>query len=538
MTRGNGNSNGSSNGNDIDRLFTVQKPLGPIAVSDSQNVNVLKALYDTRVQLHLRSEDNPPTFIVGRRGSGKTALLLSREFNPENLSVRLSADDAFAGMQAVVREVGASMFLPVEGVARLWGALLWAPIAARLVTSERRPDDPGRAYQILWQETAELRKSADGSADHALDFAAARLMEHMDRAPRIISLESLLNGFRLAERPWNDVVQAARDVLAARRTPVFVLIDSLENIGDHIHDDGSEHTKDIRRILQGLFHLVGKAGQWTAQSPVRIQCCFPSELWPVLNRVSTNPPKDFSGRLMLRWQWRDLLRVVGMRLRIFLARHYPRELRGVGADEHERLLERVLPESLTNSRGVPEKSVPYILRHTQLLPRQVLYIFGEALHQAIVETGGPHIRDKDVVNAVAEAEAVLCPEVFSAHSFRYPHAPDVGRRIIPHLPFRFNDGFLHQMFNYAGIRKNFDLNYVEMREMLTDLGIIGQFTGETEHYLHAEFAYTLDRQMTLSPDKDYCLHPLFVRHYGSPDTLPGAERVKPVYPSGVEVVSL
>ncbi|MEV0620062.1 hypothetical protein AB0I81_42555 [Nonomuraea sp. NPDC050404] len=534
MTRGNGNGNG----NDIDRLFTVQKPLGPIAVSDSQNTNVLRALYDTRVQLHLRSEDNPPTFIVGRRGSGKTALLLSREFYPENLSIRLSADDAFAGMQAVTRQIGASMFLPVEGVARLWNALLWAPIATRLVLSERRPDDPGRAFQILWQETAQLRKHTAGSADHALDYAALRLMEHVDGVRRIISVESLLNGFKLAERPWNEVVEAARDVLAARGTPVFVLIDSLENIGDHIRDDDSEHTKDIRRILQGLFHLVGQVGQWTAQTPVRIQCCFPSELWPVLNRVSTNPPKDFSGRLMLRWQWRDLLRVVGMRLRIFLSRHFPQKLRGVGQDDHELLLERVLPASVTNSRGIPELAVPYILRHTQLLPRQVLYIFGEALHHAIVETGGPHIRDKDVVNAVAEVEAVLCPEVFSAHSFRYPKAPDVAQRIIPYLPFRFSDGFLHQMFNHAGIRKNFDLNYVEMREMLTDLGILGQYTGETEHYLQAEFAYTVDRQLTLSPDKEYCLHPLFVRHYSSPDTLPGAKGVKPVYPSGVEVVSL
>ncbi|MEV0388863.1 hypothetical protein [Nonomuraea sp. NPDC050643] len=532
MTSGNGN------GSDIDRLFTIQKPLGPIAVSDSQNTQVLKALYDTRVQLHLRSEDNPPTFIVGRRGSGKTALLLSREFHPENLSVRLSADDAFAGMQAVTRQIGASMFLPVEGVARLWKALLWAPIATRLVLSERRPEDPGRAFQILWRETAELRRTADGSADHALDYAALRLIEHMEDRVRIVSLESLLNGFKLAERPWNDVIEAAADILRARATPVFVLIDSLENIGDHIRDDESEHTKDIRRILQGLFHLVGQAGYWSAQSPVRIQCCFPSELWPALNRVSTNPPKDFSGRLMLRWQWRDLLRVVGMRLRIFLARHFPAELRGMGPDEHERLLGRVLPSSLTNTRGVPEKTIPYILRHTQLLPRQVLYIFGEALHQAIVETGRPRIRAMDVVSAVAEAEAVLCPEVFSAHSFRYPRAPDVTRRIIPYLPFRFDDGFLHQMYNHAGIRKNFDLNYVEMREMLADLGILGQYAGETEHYLRAEFAYTVDRQMTLSPDRDYCLHPLFVRHYSSPDALPGVHGIKPVYPSGVEEVSL
>src|SRR4051812_23326178 len=131
-----------SGGNGVDPMFTIQNPLGPIAVSDSEHTSKLRALYDTRVELYQRSESNPPTFIVGRRGSGKTALLLSREFNPENLSVRLSAQGAFSGMQSATRLIGASMFLPVEGVARLWYALLWAPIATRLALSGPEKGDP------------------------------------------------------------------------------------------------------------------------------------------------------------------------------------------------------------------------------------------------------------------------------------------------------------------------------------------------------------------------------------------------------------
>ncbi|WP_214107644.1 P-loop ATPase, Sll1717 family [Acrocarpospora catenulata] len=518
-------------GDGIDSLFTTQRPLGPIAISDSASTSVLRALYDTRVNLHLRSEHNPPTFIVGRRGSGKTALLLSREFESQNLSIRLSAQGVFSRVQSATDLIGSSMVLTVEGVAQLWEMLLWSPIITRLVLS-RQKEDPERALQILWEETAGVRQEITNSSspdDDALDFTTLRLIEHVRATPNVIGMDNLKRGFRLANRPWAEVVDAAKEVLDARGTPVFVLIDSLENIGDHIDR--------IKSILQGLFHLVGDIGLRTGKLHFRIQCCFPSELWPVLDQVSANPIKDFSGRMVLQWHWQDLLRAVGTRLRTFLARRYPGELRGIRDDDHERLIDHVLPPSLINHAGTPESTIAYVLRHTQLLPRQVLYIFNEALHRAIALTGIPRVYTAQILDTVADAEATLCPEVFSANHFRYPQAHAVARRLIPYLPFRFDDGYLHRMCNRAAIRADFGLDYREVREMFTDVGILGRYTHETERYLRAEFAYATEGQMILSPDEEYCLHPLFVRQYSSRDTRPSSPRAKPVYPSGIPELS-
>ena len=518
----------TTGGSPNDNLFTTQSPLGPIAISDSESTSVLRALYDTRVNLHLQSEHNPPTFIVGRRGSGKTALLLSREFESENLVIRLSAQGVFSRVQSAASLVGDQMILTVEGVAQLWELLLWAPIITRLVTYGRRQDvDPERALQILWEETAAVRRDIAGSPsqdDAALDFVTVRLIEHVNRSENIISLDSLRRNFRLGRRSWNDVIDAAKEVLEARGTPVFVLIDSLENVGDHIGR--------IQCTLQGLFHLVGQLGLRAGRPYFRIQCCFPSELWPVLDEVSSNPVKDFSGRMVLRWHWQDLLRAVGTRLRTFLERRYPSYLRGVPADDHDTLLDRVVTSSIRNSAGTPERTVAYVLRHTQLLPRQVLYIFNDALHRSIATTGTPTVYPSHIVDTVTEAEATLCPEVFSAHHFRHPYAHRVARRLIPYLPFRFNDDYLHQMCNRAGIKADFGLDYRDVREMFTEVGILGRYLGETERYLRAEFAYAMEGQMILSPDEEYCLHPLFVRQYNSKDALPSSPAGKPVYPSG------
>lgn len=509
----------------IDDLFTTQKPLGPIAISDRESTSVLKALYDTRVEMHLQSENNPPTFIVGRRGSGKTALLLSREFNPENLVVRLSAQGVFSRMQSATKLVDKHTVLTVEGVAQLWQLLLWAPIVTRLALAERRPDvDPERALQILWEETAAIRRDIRKSPtpdDSALDSITVRLIQHVERHPAIVSMENLRQGFRLAQRPWHVVIDAAKEVLDARGTPVFVLVDSLENIGEHI--------QEIKFPLQGLFHLVGQFGLRNGDHHFHLQCCFPSELWPMLDQISSNPMKDFGGRMILRWHWKDLLRAVGTRLRMFLAHRYPDYLRGIPPEDYEGLLYRVIPTSLKSPNGPPEHTVAYVLRHTQLLPRQVLYIFNEALHRAIADNGRPTVQESHIIDTVREAEAILCPEVFSAHSFRHDKAQKVARRLVPYLPFRFNDGYLHQMCNRAAIKADFGLDYREVREMFTDVGILGRYLGETDRYLKAEFAYSMEGQMILSPDEEYCLHPLFVREFNSRDA---RKAVKPVYPSG------
>ena len=49
-------------------------------------------------------------------------------------------------------------------------------------------------------------------------------------------------------------------------------------------------------------------------------------------------------------------------------------------------------------------------------------------------------REQDIVDAVAMVEVTLCPEIFAAHMFRYPHAEDIARQLVPYLPFRFTEG--------------------------------------------------------------------------------------------------
>ncbi len=524
------NEPGSESAERESSFFTKVEPLGPTAAKIGTGVE--SALYDRRVQLHLESERHPPTFIVGRRGSGKTALLLSRELDHDSLTIRLGTTEAFSQVNNGLLYLNERVVVTVESAAELWDLVLWAPIDVQLAMS-KTSRDPRDEQRVLWEGTRELRRIASGSRrpdDAVLSAMVEKVVEAIIDTDGPVTTEHLKDTIRLGDHSLRTIQAAATAVLRSRRTPVFVLIDSLEDVGEHI--------ERLKMTLQGLFHLVGTKKSERAAGGYRIQCCFPSELWPSLNEMSSNPIKDFAGRMALQWQWKDLLHATSTRLTAFLEQEYPEDYRRMKSDSALELFYEFFPDTVASRSGTPERTVAYILRHTQLLPRQLLLILNEALSQAVVDSDPdlPAVTEEHILTAVRKAEGILCPEIFSAHHYRYPDAERIAAALIPYLPFRFSDSELNKACNRAGIRKAFNTDTTAIRTMLGDIGIIGRFVGATETYSKAEFSYSVEGRLSLSPFEEFCLHPLFVRQYGSVSLLdtttftPAAHL--PVYPMG------
>jgi hypothetical protein len=511
-------------------FFTRVEPLGPTAAISGAEFEA--ELYDRRVQLHLESVRHPPTFIVGRRGSGKTALLLSRELDGDSLTIRLSTTDAFSQINTALAYLDERVVVTVESAAELWDLVLWGPIEVQLAKS-KTARDPKDEQQILWEGTKELRRVASGAPlpdDAVLSSMADKVVEAIIESEGLVTMENLKDVIHLGDHTWRRVQAAAASVLKSRRTPVFVLIDSLEDVGEHIDR--------LRTTLQGLFHLVGSKKSERAAGGYRIQCCFPSELWPSLNEMSSNPIKDFAGRMTLQWQWKDLLHASSTRLTAFLMQEYPEDYKRMRSDSALDLFYEFFPDTVVNRQGATERAIAYILRHTQLLPRQLLLILNEALSQAIADSSPslPSVTEEHVLAAVRKAEGILCPEIFSAHHYRHPDAEGVAAALIPYLPFRFDDAQLNKSCTMAGIRKTFGHDTTAVRSMFSDIGIIGRFVGATEVYSKAEFSYSVEGRLSLSPFEEFCLHPLFVRQFGSVSLRNTAtftpEAHLPVYPLG------
>ena len=183
-------------------------------------------------------------------------------------------------------------------------------------------------------------------------------------------------------------------------------------------------------------------------------------MWPELEKLTAAPLKDLRGKMVLRWSYADLRKVASTRLEHFLRDSHSDVLdRVVGRSD---LLDVVLPPTITNRLGVTEPALFYILRHTQLLPRQVLYVLNEAVHRALVDLEKPFPTGRHILDAVEEAESNLVPEIFSAHRFRYEDAAATVAGLIPKLPFQFSDGDLHRACRELGVGDD----YRQIRTML------------------------------------------------------------------------
>src|SRR5207249_410530 len=148
---------------------------------------------------------------------------------------------------------------------------------------------------------------------------------------------------------------------------------------------------------------------------------------------------DFIGICYLQWGVTDLVRLAISRFRLFAqildARGQPwlldRFERGSG-DPRE-MLESFLPETVTNFHGDSEPALQYLVRHTQLLPRQFLTVLntlfrGTGRLDRLAKDG--RLIEPEVRRAIAASGPDLVGEVFNAHQKTYRPAGPVLDKLL------------------------------------------------------------------------------------------------------------
>ena len=108
-------------------FFRVDKPFGPIDASEIKDPQDIRHLFDTQNGIYDEMIRHPSlSVIIGRRGSGKTALLRSATVNDEfQIVVELPPDQAFTQILRAVQDVSDNVVF-AEKVAELWRIVLWS----------------------------------------------------------------------------------------------------------------------------------------------------------------------------------------------------------------------------------------------------------------------------------------------------------------------------------------------------------------------------------------------------------------------------
>jgi hypothetical protein len=124
---------------------------------------------------------------------------------------------------------------------------------------------------------------------------------------------------------------------------------------------------------------------------VQLRYCIPAEQFFAFKELAKNPIKDFGSLRLLHWTVGELLSIVAHRFLLHLLiwkEEKPEYQRLVQYPIYTRkgaldFFDEILPNKITNGRGIAEKTRTYFLRHFQILPRQIITLLNEVLSLSI-----------------------------------------------------------------------------------------------------------------------------------------------------------
>lgn len=526
----------ASIGNDSDNLaqyINQGNPLGPLDTDLIKHRDVEAKLFDPHYTAFDKLLSKEINVVIGRRGSGKTALLncykfrrllngnkLSREkiigFDLEDYDIVFSTPvhTAFESLQLHV--MGASGTIrSIESVVDDWDNLIVDLILFELI---RHPELSGY-FTTSNAAEFEIIKAYLNRLDTRQRLEASEMVQGHASVQR-----SALWPFQRKSRLFNEVTSrqdaltAAYSVLRSAKKKILFILDSMDEyqIGDTVAD----------RTVGALLRFV-KRFNLAHEKEITIKIGLPSEIFPEIQQACANPLKDMVKFDQITWTSMELARIAAHRYRIFLELYDPSGSETYRKFDFDRkssvrqFWSNLFDSDIQNEYGASEDPITYILRHTQLLPRQLITVLEGVIKSSHERTGGYRELKSAVVNEmIGLNESKVADEIFSAYKHIYPTARKIGRSLFGNFPSVFSYDELEDRWRKAG--KPFDYknsnasgaDFVDIMDMLLRIGIVGVVYKEpTEKYIQGMFSYNQLIPPNVGQGNGLCIHPIFGRHF-------------------------
>ena len=533
----------------IGRVLTDRSPFGPEA-TENTSAAVRAALFEDDNRIFSEGLQRRPHVIVGRRGSGKTAFLDQLKHQPRTIAVDLPTAKLVNQFQPLI-DHGENWTSSPEVFAEHWHSVLMVGVAATFANPATTPctDDPPALHT--------LREFVSGfaSVEHnPLRVVASFVRELLSDAAEDPTILSSPDEFSRHGVSVGQAVALMGRYFDERDLRLTILLDSTEK--DELIDD------ERRPAFGGLLKLLGNQ---SVSDSLDLCMAFPAEQWGQIRASSTNQTKDLANPLMLHWQSKELWTLAARRLVMYLREHHPDSIRDLAPEfqRHSRITVQsydeivelldgsrggsagrhvfasVFPGTVTGRRGTVEPTLQYVMRHTQLLPRQLLQLLNSIWFSNQTKGGVPwRISGDAITQAINDAESGIVSEICAAYKSQYPDVHEALKRLVPNMTSYFRSGELqraHQRYvrGRVSIPAANDAPW-RFREMLCEIGVIGRVFKQSGHYVEAQFAYTMTGDLDVGENDLLAFHPLVS---GAIGTMVPSEPLLPVIPRGTATSS-
>jgi hypothetical protein len=351
---------------------------------------------------------------------------------------------------------------------------------------------------------------------------------------------------------------------AARRQGKYIIlmIDNPERLDNQVAgveeewaQAWSQSTSARWHTYAGLLCLLGHFHE--SKIGVQVRYCVAAEQYFYLQERSSAKLKDFEGIQLIHWSSGDLLSALAHRYMVYLQLHPERrdedkyrELLSIEIytrDGALRFFEQLFEGVISNGRSHTEQPTQYMLRHTQLLPRQLIVYLNETMRRTLSENPKAKLTTLSAENlkrAIEAKEQLLAEEVIDSYRDRFPEAKAVISSLQNFPIFASHEAYKKswKKFGAAAALKEYghfpqvDVSGKRMMRLLFEVGVLGKAlnTPRKNGYVNAEYEYTLPLELHVNPKEKLAVHPLFSR-YSLPDTHAELDPAKGVYPRGCDV---
>ncbi len=479
-----------------------RSPFGEVSCESEREVfrEDYESLFFRSSPFNLTAIDKSNYLFIGRRGCGKTSLAHFLTFQNAIPSARCIDVDEPAVLEDVLNELARRAVdvnnLSSYSISRIWEHIIWSLIFELF----KEQDDTIRDACVLSTRenspTRLLRDLVKHFINKLLGDDSGEWTDDMEAC--------------LASSSFEQGKQKILELTEA--SPVFVAIDTLE-------ERHSIENVAMLRVNAALIECSANFNTRFASKGIFLKTFISAEIYPHLaeNEIS-NTTKYIRNPVYLQWRPKDILRLASWRLHVFLASHPTANIKlpdSCDWDNYQDVRKKAwLPyfgSRITNGRNCEEDSFSYVLRHTQLRPRQFVILCNAIAENAVRDNTFPKFHNKHVVDGVRTTEKILSTEIINSYSKLYPNVGNIVRAITK-FPTLFKGKQLDKIApSTASEWPQGDYSQFRFRQVLTELGIVGRVrqldTGK--HYIEADFAYAMDDVLNIRDGDDCVIHPMF-----------------------------
>jgi hypothetical protein len=443
---------------------------------------------------------DPDTYlIIGRRGSGKSSLAKYLEFQDSIKNARLIDVNEPEIYEETLRQIIANTNYPddllTSRIVKLWNYIIWS-----LILDSLREVDPviGAACILSDQKNipgrivSEVLKKIAGKT---IGDSVGSLVEQV---------ESYLASSLFKE--------AKTKVLAhVCEMPVIIAIDTLER-----------YDRNDEQLMCATAALIQSSSEFSisyAGRGIHIKAFIAAEVFPHIKEAAiANTTKYIRYPMYLHWRPKDLVRLICWRLKKYLDGHH---LFSNGSthvnnwNDFDGVIHKIwtpfFGSHICNEGGTLEKSFPYVLRHTQMRPRQLVVLCNAIAKRAMQNESFPFFKSESIASIVKETEGSLADEVINSYARIYPRVGEV-LEALQTSPMTFEGSYLDQVAkrtSYAWPARTYSLD--NFRKLVAELGIVGRMRkfDEESGIMQADFEYAQTDRLPLRSNDVCVIHPMF-----------------------------